>query len=205
VRLRHPSSISISKPQLPPNLPVTFREPNILSTLENNSIEFEIPSATHSRILSKLNGLEDVTLQTNCRSRLELPPQSSSQALKRRNGKASRTWRLNVIIYGIRVLEDVIGQYLSKHRIYLQDPIDCERNVLYRNPHMISKGGNIIMTDYFKAPPATIEIERLSVGPNLLAQLMAEQKPLPATEPPATVTRHLFWYLSPSLTFRLCY
>jgi hypothetical protein len=61
-------------------------------------------------------------------------------------------------------LEDAVGLYLSKHRMYLQDPIDCERNVLYKNPHMISQGGNIVMTDAYNTPPATIEIERVSVG-----------------------------------------
>jgi hypothetical protein len=57
---------------------------------------------------------------------------------------------------------------------------------------MISKGGEIVMTDIFKTPPTSIEIERLSVGPDLLAQLMAEQTPLPEMESPTTVTTTLF-------------
>jgi SWI/SNF-related matrix-associated actin-dependent regulator of chromatin subfamily A3 len=200
VRLRHASSHS--RPQLPRNVPVTFREPNVLYSHDDNSIEFEIQSATHSRILSELDTLEDVTLQTYCYSRLELPFQNSTQALKRRRGQESRVWRLNVIIYGILDLRDTIGQCLSKRRLYLQDPIDCERNVLYRNPHMISKGGDIVMTESFRTPPTEIEIERLSVGPDLLAQLMAEQIPLPESEPPTTVTTRLFRFV-PSPSFKL--
>ena len=92
------------------------------------------------------------------------------------------------------MVEDVVGRYLSKHRMYLQDPVDCERNVLYRNPHIISTNGGIVMTDLFMAPPISIEVERLSIGPDLLAQLMAEQTPLPEMEPPSTVTTTLFRY-----------
>jgi SWI/SNF-related matrix-associated actin-dependent regulator of chromatin subfamily A3 len=132
-------------------------------------------------------------MQMHCHASLELPRQSSTtHTFKRQIGKASRVWNLNVVIYGIISLEDVIGQYLSKYRTYLQDPVDCERNVIYRNPHMISKCGEIVMTDTFKTPSMSIEIERLSVGPYLLAQLMAEQTPLLEMESPTTVTTTLF-------------
>jgi len=133
-------------------------------------------------------------MQMYCCSSLELPCQSSTDAIKKQMGKKSRLWSLNVIIYGTVALEDILSRYLSQNRIYLQDPVDCERNVVYRNPHMISKGGGIMMTDSFKTPPATVEIERLSGGPDLLAQLMAEQTPLPEMEAPPTVTTTLFRY-----------
>ena len=133
-------------------------------------------------------------MQLYCHSSLELPRQSSSHALKRRIRKAFRVWSLNVLIYGAVALADIIGQHLSKYQLYLQDPVDCERNVLYRNPHMISKGTGIVMTDSFRTPATTIEVERLSVGPDLLAQLMAEQTSLPEMEPPPSVTTTLFRY-----------
>ncbi|PMD57317.1 uncharacterized protein K444DRAFT_644904 [Hyaloscypha bicolor E] len=196
VRLRHPSNVP-----LPSHLPVTFRAPNTLSSLSNASAEFEIQSDVHSKILSELHGLEDVTTQMYCCSSLELPRQSFPPNAKRRSGKISRVWRLNVIIYGSVMVEDVVGQYLSKNRMYLQDPVDCERNVLYRNPHMISTDGGIVMTDSFMTPPIPIEVERLSIGPDLLAQLMAEQTSLPEMEPPSTVTTALFRHQKQALTF----
>jgi hypothetical protein len=70
--------------------------------------------------------------------------------------------------------------------------MDYKRNVIYRNPHMISKGREIIITDTLNTLLASIEIERLSIGPDLLAQLIAEQTPLPEMEPPTTVTTTLF-------------
>ena len=185
--------------QLPSHLPVTFRAPNTLSSLSNASAEFEIQSDIQSKILRELNGLEDVTTQMYCCSSLELPRQSFPPNAKRRSGKTSRVWRLNAIIYGSVMVEDVVGQYLSKNRMYLQDPVDCERNVLYRNPHMISADGGIVMTDSFMTPPIPIEVERLSIGPDLLAQLMAEQTSLPEMAPPSTVTTTLFRYWYPPL------
>ena len=140
-------------------------------------------------------------MQMFCYSRVQCLPQSSSQAHNRRKGRPSRIWFLNVIIYGTVAIEDAVDQYLSRNRAYLQDPIDCKRNVLYRNPHMISHDGKVLMTDSFKASVSSLEIERLSVGPDLLAQLMAEQSPLPETEPPDVVTTSLFWYLSLDATF----
>ena len=162
--------------------------------MNDGPAELEIQSAIHSRVLSDFSGLEDVSMQLYCHSSLELPRQSSSHALKRRIRKAFRVWSLNVLIYGAVALADIIGQHLSKYQLYLQDPVDCERNVLYRNPHMISKGTGIVMTDSFRTPATTIEVERLSVGPDLLAQLMAEQTSLPEMEPPPSVTTTLFRY-----------
>lgn len=59
------------------------------------------------------------------------------------------------------------------------------------------------MTDFFTSIQLKIEIERLSVGPDLLAQLMAEQTPLLDTEPPLIITTSLFRYISPCTIFGL--
>ncbi|KAH7355161.1 SNF2 family N-terminal domain-containing protein [Rhexocercosporidium sp. MPI-PUGE-AT-0058] len=185
------------------NLPVTFRTPNILSSQDDIPIELEVKAATHSRILCELNDLEGIKVQLCCYSRLELPPHTPSHTHKRRNGKAIHVWRLNVIIYGTMALAEIVGRHLSKYRMYLQDPIDCERTVLYKNPHMISHGEDGVMTDFFTSIQPKFEIERLSVGPDLLAQLMAEQTPLPETEPPSIVTTSLFRYISPCTIFKL--
>lgn len=185
------------------NLPVTFQPPNILTSLDDGSIELEIQSTAHSRILCELDSLEDLKIQLCCYSRLEQPPQSLSYIHKRRNGKITRVWRLNAIIYGTVALADIVGQHLSKQRVHLQDPIDCERTVLYKNPHMISQGDDVVMTDFFTRIQPKIEIERLGVGPDLLTQLMAKQTPLPETEPPSIVTTPLFRYISPCAIFKL--
>lgn len=174
------------------NSAAIFRAPNTITLIGHSSFEFEIPSPTYIKIITELNELEEIDLQFCCYSRLELPPPAAHLSNKRRYVKSCRVWRLNIIIYGTVALEDTVGRHLSKHRAYLQDPVDCERNVLYRNPHMISNSGNIVTTDSFATRETRVEIERLNVGPDLLAQLMAEQTTLEETEPPSIVTTPLF-------------
>jgi hypothetical protein len=65
-------------------------------------------------------------------------------------------------------LADIIGQYLSKDQIYLQDPINYKRNVLYRNPYIILKDMGIIITDSFKIPQGIINIKYLGIRLDLL-------------------------------------
>ncbi len=177
------------------NVPLSFRIPNLLVSPADNSLELEIQSAVYAKILTELVALEDVKLQLCCYSRLELPCPSRTQLSRRRNGQPFRVWRLNVIIYGTLALEQVIGRYLSRNRAYLQDPVDCQWIVLYKNPHMI-QGRENTMTDSFTSRAHNIEIERITVGPDLLAQLMAEQTDLTQTEPPSIVTTSLFRYAS---------
>lgn len=68
---------------------------------------------------------------------------------------------------------------------------------------MISHGDDVVMTDFFTRIQPKIEIEKLSVGPDLLSQLMAKQTPLPETEPPSIVTTELFRYISLCTIFKL--
>lgn len=86
-----------------------------------------------------------------------------------------------------------MGEYLSKHKMYLQDPHGCERYVPYRNPHIIQPiSGETVMTDSFDSVIGSLEIERLEAGPDLLAQLMEDDIPLPETEAPDIVKTALF-------------
>jgi SWI/SNF-related matrix-associated actin-dependent regulator of chromatin subfamily A3 len=77
--------------------------------------------------------------------------------------------------------------------MYLQDPLRCKRSVSYRNPHIIQPdSGETVMTDSFDLPLEGQEIERLEAGPDLLAQLMEDNIPLPETEAPDIVKAALF-------------
>jgi len=100
---------------------------------------------------------------------------------------------LNIIIYGPPALEEPIGDYLSKRQMYLQDPLGCDQCVSYRNPHTIqSESEEAIMTDSFELSSGHLAIERLDVAPDLLAQLMQDEKPFPETDPPKDIITHLF-------------
>jgi SWI/SNF-related matrix-associated actin-dependent regulator of chromatin subfamily A3 len=161
--------------------------------LDRGSINFNIPSVLYSRILCELEAVAEIETQLYCYSKLEFPLEGGSRQNRRRREKPSQSWFLNVIIFGREDLGERLGEYLSKHKLYLQDPLGCERCVPYRNPHIIQPdSGETLMTDSFDSALGDIEIERLEAGPDLLAQLMEDDIPLPETEAHDIVKTALF-------------
>jgi SWI/SNF-related matrix-associated actin-dependent regulator of chromatin subfamily A3 len=135
----------------------------------------------------------EIKTQLYCHSKLEFPPQGAFRQNGRRRGKPSKLWLLNIIIFGREELGEGLGEYLSKHKMYLQDPLGCERSVPYRNPHIIQPDSDeIVMADLFDSTFENIEVERLEAGPDLLAQLMEDDIQLPETEAPDVIKTTLF-------------
>jgi hypothetical protein len=134
--------------------------------------------------------------QLYCHSRFELSAGNATSRGSRRRGKPSQTWFLNIIIFGPKGLEDRIGEYFSRFRMYLQDPLGCERCVPYINPHIFPPdSGETIMADSFNSPLGDIEVEQLEARPDLLALLVEENTPLLEIEVPYIVTTPLFAYV----------
>ncbi|KAH8590621.1 SNF2 family N-terminal domain-containing protein [Bisporella sp. PMI_857] len=185
------------------NIPLDFHSPNKLSSkLGSHSTIFEIPCPISSRILSELQSVAEIKTQLSCHSKLESSPGSSTNRNSRRRGKPLLSWFLNIIIYGTEDLEEKVGEYLSKHKMYLQDPLGCERCIPYRNPHIIPpESGETVMTDSFDSALGDLEIERLEVGPDLLAQLVGDEIPLPEMEAPDIVQTALFRHQKQALSF----
>jgi hypothetical protein len=179
-------------------IPVVFQSPNRLSSkVESGSIVLEISCPTSSRILEELESVVEIETQLYCHSKVAFPPSGNATQNGRHRGKPSQRWILNAIIFGTNHLVEAVGEYLSKKHMYLQDPLGCERPVLYRNPHVIPPvSEEDLMADSFDCPLGNLEIERLEAGPNLLAQLMEDEIPLRETEAPAIVETPLFWYVS---------
>jgi len=120
-------------------------------------------------------------------------PHLLAKSKGKQRGKLPQSWFLNAIIYGPIALEETVGDFLSKRRMYLQDPLGCDRDVLYQNPHILSQDTEeIIMTSSLNSAPGKLEIERLEVGSDLLAQLMENKDPLHETDAPAGVVTPLF-------------
>ncbi|ORY13014.1 SNF2 family N-terminal domain-domain-containing protein [Clohesyomyces aquaticus] len=63
--------------------------------------------------------------------------QSNTLVLKQR-GSGKLIVRVSVIIYGPPNMFDDIGNFFQDCELYLQDPIGCDRNVQYLNPHRLS-------------------------------------------------------------------
>lgn len=50
---------------------------------------------------------------------------------------------LSAILYGPKWLSEDIGAFCQDSEIYLQDPLGCDRDVLYCNPHRISSDQDV--------------------------------------------------------------
>jgi hypothetical protein len=75
-----------------------------------------------------------ISLQVRCTilSRAMTPTKNQARF------RARTPCTIAIIMYGPNGLFDDIGQFFEDHDICLEDPIRCDRNVLYRNPHLMS-------------------------------------------------------------------
>ncbi|PVH71620.1 hypothetical protein DL98DRAFT_471471 [Cadophora sp. DSE1049] len=186
------------------HLPVFVESSNKIRLQDASRHEtFQIESPFHMSALNQLVTAKDISLQSYCSARTSMPAREQLCKGKRRI-RPQQSWTLSVILYGPPELEDAIGRFLSGQKIYLQDPIHCDRSVPYRNPHIIrSETGEVLMTNPFDTHAANLEIERLEAGPDLLSQLMTDAVPLPETEPSDIVRTKLFSHQKQALTFML--
>jgi SWI/SNF-related matrix-associated actin-dependent regulator of chromatin subfamily A3 len=176
------------------SLNVVFEAPNILRHQQENArIVLEITSPIQAKIISELVAAADIECHLYC---YKEPGQVPDEQTRRQRGKEAQPWYLNAILYGPSGLEEAIGEFLSKNQMYLQDPLGCDRRVPYRNPHVIPpETGEILMTDPLRSLTRNLEIERLDVGPDLLAKLMQDEAPLAETEAPDIVTTELYRFV----------
>jgi SWI/SNF-related matrix-associated actin-dependent regulator of chromatin subfamily A3 len=146
-----------------------------------------------AEIIEELAQVQELTIQLYCQSQLE-----------RLGKRCTKHWVLNIIIYGPECLVEIVGKFLSRYRVYLQDPVGCDRNVVYDNPHIILPETNgMVTTASFESPLGNLQIERLEVGPDLLTSLMIDEAPLPETEAPSSIITSLFPHQKQALTFML--
>jgi hypothetical protein len=159
---------------------------NVLSWTSNKSLSFEIPDSTIAKLLTELGTTDELKTQSYCYSRIP----SDEKKTTRSRQRVAPSWFLNIILYGPIVLEDSIGQFFSQQHIYLQDPLGCDRRVVYRNPHILQpEDGHSITTDGIETTFGDLEIEKLEEGPNLLAKLLEDEAPLLETEPPSSIVK----------------
>ena len=55
---------------------------------------------------------------------------------------------LSAILYGPKWLSEDIGTFCQDSEIYLQDPLGCDRDVLYCNPHRLSSDEDACCTTF---------------------------------------------------------
>jgi hypothetical protein len=100
---------------------------------------------------------------------------------------------MNTIIYGPAELSDPVGQYLTKCGVYLQDSLDCDRNVPYSNPHILSRSDEIIMTDSLASLVSVPEVEKVIAQEDLFSELSSDAH-LALTDAPDAISTPLYVY-----------
>lgn len=74
------------------------------------------------------------------------PPRCSNEKRPRKVCKGSVLLSALIIIYGPMALADDIGRFFQECELYLQDPVGCDRNVPYYNPHRLTASSKLQMT-----------------------------------------------------------
>ncbi|KAK7575420.1 hypothetical protein V3481_017380 [Fusarium oxysporum f. sp. vasinfectum] len=78
----------------------------------------------------------EIDLEITC-STLEKSLKSTTQIQVNRISRYPTQCCLDVIIYGPADLFQDVGSFFEEYDLYLQDPVNCKRNVRYCNPHRL--------------------------------------------------------------------
>lgn len=84
-----------------------------------------------AKVLQVLSAHEGFSLQTYVHYTRSWAPEASSRMPNKRPS-------VHAIVYRPVQYSEVLGSALDKSRIYLQDPLDCQWNVQYCNPHRLA-------------------------------------------------------------------
>lgn len=96
--------------------------------------------------------------------------------------------RLKVTLFGPVSLFEEVGSFFEDHNLYLQDPVNCSRNVLYRNPHKLSVGcgPDLWTSDLDREHSNCVMIEATQPRPELI-DVLNSQEDLVETKQPGSI------------------
>jgi hypothetical protein len=158
-----------------------------------DTIEIGTVNDRMGKIVQALEAVSDFKLQLFCK--VEYGSTNSGKGnRKNQNQKTELISVLCVIIYGPLKMSEDFGVWASKWSLYLQDPSNCDRNVPYRNPHLMSPVDEVpLMTFQLETPRISLQVDQVSNRLDPLALLRSEYI-LPETEPPSIVDTPLLRY-----------
>lgn len=96
-----------------------------------------------------------------------------------------------VTIYGPRSMCEEVGDWLDGYGLFLQDPVHCDRNVLYQNPHLLRRDDEEpVMTCSFNSHTPIVHTETIIAAPNLF-EILNQDHHLPETKQPRAISTSL--------------
>jgi hypothetical protein len=168
------------------SLPVLLDNSNKLQ--RPNGAEYGTLSQRSARIIHALVGA-GCAMQLFCQNR-----QSSTRVdINHGRTEGDTAVTLCVILDGLGSMAEEVGNWLADYHFYLQDPIHCDRNVLYRNPHLLrgnDENDEPVMTFSLKLHSPMIHAETIIAAPNLF-EILNQEHDLLETEQPQTVSTPL--------------
>ena len=127
-------------------------------------------------------------MQLCCQTTPEQPISGSSNRKSAEKERVSSTI-LCAIIYGRFDLFEHVGDFVSECKMYLQDPLYCDRNVPYRNPHLLSRlEEQPLMTFSLTRTDVSLHIEKYAGRPDLSTLLHSEHALAETMGPPSLAT-----------------
>jgi SWI/SNF-related matrix-associated actin-dependent regulator of chromatin subfamily A3 len=144
-----------------------------------------------AKILSSIGSEDGIQLQIYCRTINHRAARGKKGS--RRPGDNELQYVMNTIIYGPEDLHDSVGDYALSCGIFLQDPVDCDRNVFYSNPQVLCRSGERLMTYDLASLNRAPEIEKFISQDDIFSKLSSDDY-LPLTEAPDTIRTTLYRY-----------
>ncbi|UNI24016.1 hypothetical protein JDV02_009796 [Purpureocillium takamizusanense] len=170
-------------------------------------------SSQHTYLTDALLEVPSLKLQVSCTVSVD-PPKLSSSGKPRHTPRATTNCSLDIIIYGPRTLYDSIDRFISDcnenleddQKLYLQDPIACDLDVPYCNPHRLPPSDSNCTVSTFDLVPKRTGLQKLddSEPRTELLDLLDSQEDFTESRPPATITTQLKKHQKQALTFMLC-
>ncbi|KAL6878767.1 SNF2 family N-terminal domain-containing protein [Trichoderma novae-zelandiae] len=168
----------LMRSSLSQEFPVTLKDSQNFESSDVASIKGLVdPGFTY--ITDALLGEQDLKLEVTC----SLEAGKSSKA--RFATPLSTPCRLNVTLFGDISLLEEVGSFFEDHDLYLQDPVGCSRNVLYRNPHKLcdASGPAMWTSDLGREHAKSAIIESTQPRPELIDVLNSQEDLVEAKQP----------------------
>lgn len=145
----------------------------------------------YSKLFRILTRKPDLELQSS----INIQQMRAKRSSKETNLPRIKAAGLSVILYGPVALSELLSEYLTRCGEYLQMPLQCNRNVRYRNPQSLLRGDHLSrMTFQLQEVRLPLEVEAVEQNIDLSAALETEQTFL-ETEPSAIIKTSLYRYV----------
>jgi hypothetical protein len=172
----HPASINSTKS-------VLLSSDNKLQRPGETAV-YGILSERSARIIRALQAA-GCTTQLYCQAGQSAMPGDNKDC----GGDRGTEFTLCVILYGPRLISEDVGEWLADYELFLQDPVHCDRNVLYHNPHLLCGDDDEPITTFsLRLRVPNIQAETIKVAPNLFEILNQDHHLLETEQPGAVAT-----------------